>query len=219
MATKSKGHETQNKIIQSARYLFSSQGYSDTTIRQITSHANVNLGLFSYYYESKAHLASIIYNKVREQMNDLVAQYYSPNTVEHYLMRVLYSLKISITSDTFYEIYFYSKQHPDHISGIMHRIEDAISNYAKVTPSYGFNSYNTLVAYTIVGLNTELVNAGRNKDNPINVEIVIKYYLNLYLDILGLSHDYYDKIINEEWSKYYMGMVDNFTPIFTKILI
>ncbi len=50
-------------IIEAARELFLKNGYTDTTVRQISELSNTNLGLIPYYFEKKENLAKIIYDE------------------------------------------------------------------------------------------------------------------------------------------------------------
>ena len=50
-------NKTKKKIFIEAKRLFESGGYYDTTVREITSAAGVNSGLFNYYFKNKYNLA------------------------------------------------------------------------------------------------------------------------------------------------------------------
>ncbi|MFA0815911.1 MAG: TetR/AcrR family transcriptional regulator [Anaerofustis sp.] len=69
-----KGTLTKQKIIDSAQILFYDQGYTSTTVAQITSKADVNNGLFTYYFGSKRNLASMILNEFRIDFRNLISK-------------------------------------------------------------------------------------------------------------------------------------------------
>ena len=48
--------ETTRKILEAASTLFAEQGFSETTMRQITTHADVNLAAVNYHFGSKERL-------------------------------------------------------------------------------------------------------------------------------------------------------------------
>ena len=74
MAKTGKGDFAESKIIESAKELFYEQGFNKTTVAQITKHAGVNNGLFTYYFGSKSNLAGSIESRFRLDMRNLVSQ-------------------------------------------------------------------------------------------------------------------------------------------------
>ena len=52
---------TREKLLETARELFYKQGYSATTLAQISAVSEINNGLMTYYFGSKNNLASEIY--------------------------------------------------------------------------------------------------------------------------------------------------------------
>ena len=61
MANYTKGTETKDAILRSARELFYTGGYLDTHNKDIAEHAGVNVGLIHYYYRTKGAIALEIY--------------------------------------------------------------------------------------------------------------------------------------------------------------
>ena len=74
MAETEKGKDTKQKIVNSAKKLFYEQGYEATTVMQITKDAEVNNGLFTYYFGSKIALAGMISTQFRLDMRNCVSQ-------------------------------------------------------------------------------------------------------------------------------------------------
>ena len=74
MAKTGKGDFAEGKIIESAKELFYEQGFNKTTVAQITRHAGVNNGLFTYYFGSKSNIAATIESRFRLDMRNLVSQ-------------------------------------------------------------------------------------------------------------------------------------------------
>ncbi len=63
-----KKEDTQNKIKEIARKLFTRFGYSSTTIREIAKESQVNIALVNYYFRSKDNLFRIIMEESFEQL-------------------------------------------------------------------------------------------------------------------------------------------------------
>ncbi|MCX7736135.1 MAG: TetR family transcriptional regulator [Candidatus Kapabacteria bacterium] len=59
---------TSDKIKDSAKKLFTTKGYSATTIRDIAKESQVNIALINYYYRSKENLFRIIMEESFEQL-------------------------------------------------------------------------------------------------------------------------------------------------------
>ena len=55
--------KTANQILKAAETLFSEQGFSETTMRQITAAANVNLAAVNYHFGSKQGLIQAVSDK------------------------------------------------------------------------------------------------------------------------------------------------------------
>lgn len=64
---------TREKLLAAAQELFYEQGYSATTLAQISSKSGVNNGLITYYFGSKSNLASEIYNMYLKAVRDVIS--------------------------------------------------------------------------------------------------------------------------------------------------
>ena len=64
---------TREKLLAAAQELFYEQGYSATTLAQISSKSGVNNGLITYYFGSKSNLASEIYNMYLKAVRDEIS--------------------------------------------------------------------------------------------------------------------------------------------------
>jgi AcrR family transcriptional regulator len=56
MKTGSRREETRDRIVAAAGAVFAERGYRDTTVRQITARAGVNLAAVNYYFRDKSEL-------------------------------------------------------------------------------------------------------------------------------------------------------------------
>ncbi|WP_428623035.1 TetR/AcrR family transcriptional regulator [Sedimenticola sp.] len=61
--------DTKNKILDVAEEIFAEKGYSATSMRTITSRANVNLAAVNYHFGSKAQLYHAVFQRRVEPMN------------------------------------------------------------------------------------------------------------------------------------------------------
>ena len=55
--------DTKNRIIDSAENLFSQNGFSSTSVRDITSLANANIAALNYHFGSKERLISAVFSR------------------------------------------------------------------------------------------------------------------------------------------------------------
>jgi AcrR family transcriptional regulator len=74
---KQRMNNTEIKIFNEAKSLFFTQGYYNTTIRQIAEAAGVNSGLFNYYFQNKFNLARRIYNTIFDNIIRILEMYFS----------------------------------------------------------------------------------------------------------------------------------------------
>lgn len=72
MAVKGSGQKTRDKILKTARKQFYEQGYTDTTLATISTEADVNSAMVSYYFNGKLNLALEIYGTYMEDVKQLV---------------------------------------------------------------------------------------------------------------------------------------------------
>ena len=65
---------TKEKILNAAEVLFAEQGFSETSMRLITSVAKVNLAAVNYHYGSKKDLIQAVIDRFFMEINDSVDQ-------------------------------------------------------------------------------------------------------------------------------------------------
>ena len=61
---------TKDRLLDSAEQLFSSQGFSATSVRQITTAANANLAAMNYHFGSKEQLISAVFARRLAPLNE-----------------------------------------------------------------------------------------------------------------------------------------------------
>ncbi|KPU44275.1 HTH-type transcriptional regulator AcrR [Oxobacter pfennigii] len=81
--------ENRRKLIEAAKKLFYEQGYKATTLAQISNESKVNNGLITYYFGSKADLASEIMTEYMLELRNSIAK-------QLYIREKSYSLDIGI---------------------------------------------------------------------------------------------------------------------------
>jgi AcrR family transcriptional regulator len=57
-------HETKDKILHTARFIFSAKGFEGASIRQIASEAGVNIAAVNYHFTSKEKLFKQVFDLV-----------------------------------------------------------------------------------------------------------------------------------------------------------
>jgi len=62
-------HDTKDRILDSAEQLFADQGFAATSLRQITTEANVNLAAVNYHFKSKESLLSAVIERTFAPIN------------------------------------------------------------------------------------------------------------------------------------------------------
>ena len=64
----SKGIESRERLLQSAKMLFAEKGFREVSVREITAHAGVNSALVGYYYGNKQSLFNEVYRSYEEPL-------------------------------------------------------------------------------------------------------------------------------------------------------
>ena len=80
-------------LLEAAKELFYEQGFTATTLVQISEKSGVNNGLITYYFKSKANLAGEIFNMCLLELRNAIAQYLFINTKE-------YSMALDVALET-----------------------------------------------------------------------------------------------------------------------
>lgn len=66
--------ETVNRILDAAEILFAEKGFSETSLRMITSKADVNLAAVNYHFGSKNALIQAVFARFLSPLNDLMVE-------------------------------------------------------------------------------------------------------------------------------------------------
>lgn len=171
MANYSKGITTYNNILHTARNLFYTQGYSNTTTRQIAKEANINLGLIKYHFSSKADIAYNIYMEIRNAQTDFLKQF-DYSEIELYLMASAAELKLCFTNINFCK--FYNEIYHEHnLIELLHSKASA----SMETNSNRSHSYQSLAAACISSIKPTIVNEYLIADNNhYSLETYIRFY-------------------------------------------
>jgi AcrR family transcriptional regulator len=60
---------TKNKILDAAESLFATQGFNGTSLREITSQAEVNLAAVNYHFGSKKELIKSVMSRYMNELS------------------------------------------------------------------------------------------------------------------------------------------------------
>lgn len=99
------GLETRNHIYQTAKKLFISRGFSETTVRDIADAAGVKLGLINYYFGSKDDLGCAVHKELTDNLNRITEELFEldmPLTPEASIEYHVFSYMIYL--EFFYQI-------------------------------------------------------------------------------------------------------------------
>jgi AcrR family transcriptional regulator len=65
---------TKDRILGAAEELFAQHGFSGTSLRQVTSHADVNIAAVNYHFGSKENLVNEVFRRRMDEMTELRLQ-------------------------------------------------------------------------------------------------------------------------------------------------
>lgn len=71
--------ETVDRILDAAELLFAEKGFSETSLRTITSKAKVNLAAVNYHFGSKNALIQAVFNRFLSPLNDMMVKGFKAN--------------------------------------------------------------------------------------------------------------------------------------------
>ena len=215
-----KGKETKAKIIKAARELFYEQGYNNTTSRQISDKAETNLGLLKYYFNGKNEVAQIIYTDIRERCDQLLAELqFGENmcveqSIDMFLLSSAIELYLCLENKSYARFYNEIINEPLIRSNIQMIISNVLINYSKKQED---EDYVKMASLSISAIKPALVSYCYNSEKPIATDICMRYYLQQQLHFFGEDILKADELI-EIIKKYYINIVDKFTPVMTKII-
>lgn len=215
MAKYDKGVATHDLLLKTAKTLFYEQGYEATTTRQIAEQSGINLGLIKYHFASKANMALEIYTELRQTFDGYIRslQYSSEQNI---LIGSALEFVICFNSANFRRFYlevykepqvqklFQNKVHT--IDGVAH---DDVNNQL-----YGV-AFSVMKPHLIAYSATE---AGQK----ISQRDYILFYMTQQINAYQLAGSPAENArlasyCYEELQKYYFNVVNNFTPVITRI--
>lgn len=208
MAKYSKGIDTQKNILAAARRLFYEKGYDATTTRQISSAANINLGLIKYYFDSKADIALRIYLDIRDFHSDYIRQY-GYSDMELNLIASASELKMCFSNPHFCQ--FYHEIY--HEYKVLHTFRDKVSSSLKANSTRP-DSYRSLAAYCLASIKPALINHYiASGGNHFSAETYIRFYMEqqAYYNCISDSSELCDFSM-QELDKFRFDVDENFFP-------
>lgn len=214
MANTAKGEETKKKIIANARFLFFEQGYTETSLRQISEKAGTNIGLMNYYFENKAGIAMLIYSDLRASFDAFLSKY-EPDLSrdEFFLLSSAIELYLALECRPFRLFYTALSKEPVFQKNISHIIMTIVERHNDVYPD---NNLAKLNCMGIMAIKPALIGRSSAEGFDIPHKTVIEYYMKMQLQMLGLDRDKSD-IYMHLLEKYYINLAPGFTPIMTPL--
>ncbi len=95
---------TKERIISAAEELFAQHGFGGTSLRQVTSRADVNIAAVNYHFGSKENLVNEVFRRRMDEMSEkrlaalAQAQQSSPNSLE-LILRAFIEPPLALTMD------------------------------------------------------------------------------------------------------------------------
>ena len=210
-----KGQETKNKILRTARTLFYEKGYRGTSCSAISAAAGTNLGLINYYFHGKGDIAMLIYSDIRDAFDQLTANFEPELTgARQFLFSCALELALCLRCDPFSRFYFELTSEPIFRQKVEFIILDVQMKYTQRTVS---QEEALLSCLGIMAIKPALVNYVRHNPHQIPDDTVLHYYTSQQVNVLGLPEKTAEEIL-AILRKYYIALVDCFTPIMTPLL-
>lgn len=188
-------NSTAKIILQAASELFMKHGYQSVTMREIASHAKVNLGLLPYHFTSKENLAKHVYldlmDRIYQQIS-MIDMSHTSNAEKIYIATLLswrYVEHSEEYSKFFYE--FYESAGPFDTPS-----KTFIEMSSTVILEHGLQvsrDENELYFTVMKGAEWLLIQKRYKKEIQITLEEMLNVLYSNYLYNIGLS----DKIIAE----------------------
>lgn len=206
-----KNLQIKNDIRHTARRLFYDKGYDQTIFADIAAELNITKGHISYYFDTKANLANIIFNEsLSENQNRLSIKMY-----ERFRDKYSYNPRIITTLSNIASYDMYS--HDDKASRFVvefltHNMQFSIENdNFKLWQAHGRAvdkerladpAYLKMLGMASRGASSIVQLAYYNGKLDISSEQFTDFILRIKYQIEGLPNDEIDKIITTAWKIY-----------------
>lgn len=217
MAKYSKGLETKQSILKAARSMFYSNGYINTTTRQLADASNTNLGLIKYYFESKSDIAFLIYTDIKESIYKELLNYdFPPDSIYFYLMEQCIEL-IYILNNESYQRFYHEIMMDIKFKDFIR--EKSISDLKSI---FNGNKDDEEVIFSCIYISSLLPSIVEYIQNDTCIKFdqstIIAQFLKQLTQYLNNNNDINTcAFITDELNNFYLNIVDNFTPIIAKI--
>lgn len=215
MKNNMKENATRDCILKSSRSLFYKFGYKATTSRMIAEQADINLGLFNYYFHGKEEIAALIYIDVRNSFESLFLSS-EPQTTDLDMFFISSALELRLCLECMPFGRFYDEII---LSPFIHQrlLDFNTSRIEEYGTAKEYSDYPMLAAISIASIKPALVDHALHSAHPLSTGIYLSYYLEQQLHYFGFDKEVaarYQTVL----SSYYINAADNFTPVLTKLL-
>ncbi len=210
MANTAKGEETRQRIITCARFLFYEQGYSETSLRQISEKAGTNIGLMNYYFSSKAGIAMLIYSDIRASFDALLKQY-EPDLEreEFFILSSAIELYLALECKPFGKFYCTLSAEPQFHENVSQTI---LSTVERHSDQYADKNLAKLNCMGTMAIKPALVMQSGMEGFDIPHRTIIEYYMTMQLQMLSMGPEKAKEYLRI-MEKYYYNLAPGFTPI------
>lgn len=209
-----KGKETRASILIAARELFYKQGYKKTTTRQIADLSKTGLGSISYYFSSKAEIAYLIYRDIRDEMQDLLYQYYKEGTVLMFFMAMATEFHLLLNNEN-YRNFYLEIAYEEPILEYQRSTTDLIMK-RYMNKTYKSEDQFILSFIGLIAIKPDIIREYAHGNYNFSSTSAIEYNIDQYIYTLGCDPSLGETVMSE-LNKYHIDIVENFTPAIIKI--
>lgn len=215
-APSDRGQRTRAGILASARRLFYLHGYEHTSVRSIFSEAGANVGLLKYYFTGKSQIGLIVYNNIRGEFNELIAQNEPQlDGAGRYLFSSALELRLCL-EDSHYAVFYYELDAEPDVRGSMRDVVMHVLQQYRAA-GLGDDAYSVMAALSISSIKPALVGYAISHPGQIDNDAYLRYYLGEQLHYLGRPDDECDSILGM-LAGYYVAVAEHFTPIMVPLV-
>ncbi|HJC10113.1 TetR/AcrR family transcriptional regulator [Blautia sp. An81] len=134
MSTEKKIDSKKEEILQIARELFLTQGYTKTSIRQIASKVHISVGLTAYHFKSKREMAVEIVRRIFHRLAGYTKMYVNRHETPVLYSATLICLNYTALSQTPYRSFYEDILREDILLDVL--IETGVETYICIRDKY-----------------------------------------------------------------------------------
>lgn len=205
-----KGQETKEWILKCSRELMYENGYRATTARKIAEKADINLGLFNYYFDGKNEIGNTVYygwrNSLEKKMHELIPDF---SDIDSFIFSSATELYLCLNDPHVGRFYCDISEEPLIFNKARSYIIDTFTKYSKIND---IPDYAVFAGLSITSIKPAMVRYSLEHDIS-NIDDCLIYYMKQQLHYFGLPEKSAVKYLNR-LKKYDIYVENDFSPVF-----